>query len=89
METKISPDELADRLTDVLARVWEQGERFVVERDGERLATIVPAPPQSGITWGEFLALMRDGPRPDPGFADDLEAIQAAQSIAEFPEWPV
>ena len=88
METKISDAELAERLADVLDRVRGGGERFVVERDGETVAILAPPAPTPGITWGEFVALLRDLPRPDDGFADDLEEIQAAQGVATMPEWP-
>ena len=88
METTITATELSKRLSDVLNRVKYRGERFVVERNGERVATIGPAIDTPGITVGEFLAQLRDAPRPDPGFADDFEAGIAAQGVLEFPEWP-
>ncbi len=87
METKISPTELAERLTDVLERV-RGGERVVVEHDGETIAAIEPVTASPGITVGEFFALVRELPRPDPGFADDLAEIHASQGMAEFSHWP-
>ena len=88
METTISVTDLERGLAEVLDRVRDQGERFVVEREGRPVATIAPVPGQPSITWGEFVALLRELPRPDPEFVDDLEAIQAAQPLAELPEWP-
>lgn len=47
-----------------------------------------PEPFPSGTTWSEFVAKVGDLKMPGDGFADDLEAIQAAQGLAEMPEWP-
>ncbi len=87
METRISPTELAERLTDVLERV-RSGERIMVERDGQVIAAIAPVASSADITVGEFFALARELPRPDPGFADDLAEIHASQGVAEFSHWP-
>ena len=88
-ETTITATQLAKGLSDALNRVKYRGERFVVQRNGEPVATIVPANVQPQLTWGEFVALLRDASRPDPGFADDLEAIQADQPLMfEPPTWP-
>jgi antitoxin (DNA-binding transcriptional repressor) of toxin-antitoxin stability system len=80
-------DELATSLAEVLDRV-RGGDQFHIVRDGEIIAMIIPGNGKPGITWGEFLAKYHELPRPDPGFADDLEDIQANQGIAEMPEWP-
>lgn len=87
METKISPTELAKRLTDILERV-RGGERIVVERDGEPIATITSSIGRPGITARELVARVGDLGMPGDGFADDLEAIQAAQRPVSSPEWP-
>jgi antitoxin (DNA-binding transcriptional repressor) of toxin-antitoxin stability system len=85
---KLTEAALAERLDEMLERA-SQGEEFAIERDGEVIATIGPPSVQLGITWGEFVAKYRDLPRPDPGFADDLEAIQAEQPpMTAPPEWP-
>ena len=57
-------------------------------RNGEPVATVVPAGAQPGITVEEFVTRVGDLRMPGHGFADDLEAIQAAQGPAESPEWP-
>lgn len=88
METTITATELSELLSDVLNRVKDRGERFVVQRNGETVATIAPASNSRGITARELIALAGDLPMPGDGFADDLEAIQAAQGLAEAPEWP-
>ena len=80
--------DLATNLTEVLDRA-QAGERIAIELDGEVIAIIGPPSATPTITLGEFLAIYHDLPRPDPGFADDLEAIQAEQPLmADPPEWP-
>jgi antitoxin (DNA-binding transcriptional repressor) of toxin-antitoxin stability system len=80
--------DLESSLIAVLERV-RRGERFQIERDGKVIADLIPRPENAGITLREFLARYGDLPRPDPEFADDLEAIQAEQSMMqEPPEWP-
>jgi antitoxin (DNA-binding transcriptional repressor) of toxin-antitoxin stability system len=80
--------DLATSLTEVLERV-RGGERFVIERDGEVIATIAPPEGKPGITWGEFLATYHERPRPDDRFTDDLEAILAEREmLTDGPEWP-
>ena len=88
METTITATQLAKSLSDVLNRVRYRGERFIVQRNGETIATIIPAQDRPGTTWAEFRARVGDLEMPGDGFADDLEAIQAAQGNAEMPEWP-
>ena len=72
METKITATELARSLSDVLSRVLYRGERFLIERNGEPVATLVPTGPVPGITMGELFEVLRAVPPVDEGFADDL-----------------
>ncbi|MCC7024926.1 MAG: type II toxin-antitoxin system Phd/YefM family antitoxin [Thermomicrobiales bacterium] len=88
METTITATELSRRLSDVLNRVKYRGERFVVQRNGETIATITPFSPPPAVTLDDIIAKVGDFSVPGDGFADDLEAIQAEQPPAEFPEWP-
>ena len=79
METKITATELSRTLSDILSRVRYRGERFLIERNGEPVATLSPATPMSTISLGELLARLGDLSLPGEGFADDLETIQAGQ----------
>ena len=88
METTITATQLAKGLSDVLNRVRYRGERFVVQRNGETIATIEPVTNKPGITVSELIARVGDLEMPGDGFADDLEAVQAAQGLVEVPEWP-
>jgi antitoxin (DNA-binding transcriptional repressor) of toxin-antitoxin stability system len=85
METRISVTELARSLSDILTRVKSKGERFIVERNGERVAVLGPA--GRGISVDEFAERVGDLELPGDGFADDLEAVQAAQPRETLPEW--
>ena len=87
METKITATELAKNLSDVLNRINYRGERFIIERNGERLASLGPAGATPGMTVTEFLERLLDVPWPDDDFGRDLEAIQASQPKAVLPEW--
>jgi hypothetical protein len=85
---RVTEAELAMRLIEFFERA-QQGEQFAIERDGVVIATLGPPGMQPSITWGEFVATYYDLPRPDPGFADDLEAIQVEQRpMTAPPEWP-
>ncbi len=88
METTITATELSKGLSDILNRVKYKGERFVVRRNGETIATIAPASQPPGITVSDLIARIGNLEMPGEGFADDLEAVQAEQGLAEFPEWP-
>jgi antitoxin (DNA-binding transcriptional repressor) of toxin-antitoxin stability system len=88
METTITVTQLSRRLSDILNRVKYKGESFKVQRNGEVIATLSPATSAPGITVQELIARVGNLPLPGEGFADDLEAIQAAQGVAEMPEWP-
>jgi antitoxin (DNA-binding transcriptional repressor) of toxin-antitoxin stability system len=87
-DTTITATQLARQLSDVLNRVKYRGERFIIQRNGETVATIAPPCSVSGTTWTEFTARVPNLELPGDGFADDLEKIQASQGIAEMPEWP-
>lgn len=87
MDTTITATELAKSLSDVLNRVKYRGERFVIERNGEPVATLAPVGPAPVTTLGELLALLRDLPRPDDQFADDLREIRASQSVLSETPW--
>ena len=86
-EKRISATELARGLSDILNRVQRKGERFVIERNGETVAVI--GPPERGIHVDEFAEKVGELEMPGEGFADDLEAVQAAQPRDDQPAWPI
>ena len=88
MATKITATELAKRLSEVLSRARYQRESFVIERNGEPVATLGPPEIPMGSTLEELVAELRELPRPDDRFADDLEEIHAAQGSVPPSRWP-
>lgn len=87
MEHRISATELARRLGDVLGRVRYRGDSFVVERNGDPIARVVPLPVGAG-TLGEALSAWRSAGEPEAAFADDLERVGAADRPPEDPWAP-
>ncbi|MGH7267195.1 MAG: type II toxin-antitoxin system Phd/YefM family antitoxin [Candidatus Rokuibacteriota bacterium] len=83
MEYRISATELARRLGDILGRIRYRGDTFVVERNGDPIARLVPLPGKNPVTVGEALAAWRAAGEPDPSFADDLERVSALDHIPE------
>lgn len=81
MEYTIGAAELTRNLGNVLARVRYRRDAFVIERNGTRIARVVPVSAPAAGTVGEVLAtwLWADE---DPGFADDLAALNASDRTA-------
>jgi antitoxin (DNA-binding transcriptional repressor) of toxin-antitoxin stability system len=87
MASTITVADLARSLAEVLSRVHDRGEHFIIERDGEQLATLAPVSATSSITLREVVARVGDLALPGEGFAEDLEAVQAAQPPVGQPAW--
>ena len=85
MEHRISATELARRLGDVLGRVRYRGDSFVVERNGDSVARLTPLSEASVTSLAEALHAWRSAGVPEPGFADDLERVGAADRPPENP----
>jgi antitoxin (DNA-binding transcriptional repressor) of toxin-antitoxin stability system len=87
MVTRITATELARNLSAILNRVRYRGESFVIERNGEDIASIAPHG-QPGITMKQLAATMSDVPILDEDFEKDLEAARSILREPELPEWP-
>ena len=87
LEARISATDLSRSLSDVLSRVRYREEKFVIERNGEAIALLTPLGPGRRTTMRQLVELLKDIPRPDDGFADDVEALRASQQQAELPPW--
>lgn len=85
MEHRISATELARKLGDILGQVRYRGDSFVVERNGNPVARIVPLPERVILSLREALSAWRAAGQPDPDFADDLEHIGATDGAPENP----
>ena len=89
-ETTITATELARNLSDILNRVKYRGERFLVERNGEAVATLEPAkalPPKG--TLRDLIRLTIEAGL-DEDWADDMEKVHADmnQPVPPGPDWP-
>ena len=88
MDQKITATELARSLSDILSRVQYRSESFVIERNGQTVATLKPPDGKPPITLGKLFSRLRERHGPLEGFADDLKAVQASQEkIGPPPEW--
>ncbi|MGH7569697.1 MAG: type II toxin-antitoxin system Phd/YefM family antitoxin [Gemmatimonadales bacterium] len=85
MEHRITATELARKLGDVLGRVRYRGDSFVVERNGDPVARLVPLPGVSTGSVRDALATWRSGSAPDPALADALERVGDADRPPENP----
>jgi len=86
MELRISATDLARRLGDVLGKVRFRRDVFVIERNGEAVARLLPWPTADDATLGEaFRAWDEAGASDDPAFADDLERVNRADRVPQNP----
>lgn len=85
MERRISATELARRLGDVLGHVRYRGDSFVIERNGDAVARLVPLPEKSTVTIREALMAWRAAGPPDAAFAAALEAVGDADQPPDDP----
>lgn len=86
METNISEAEVASRFSDILNRVIERQEEFVVQREGDPVCRIIPAGP-SRFTLAELSELLSNVPKPDSAFWDEVEAVTRTQSSVPKSPW--
>jgi prevent-host-death family protein len=85
VETLVSATELARKLGEYLARVRYRGESFVVEKNGKRVARVIPATAPEAVSVSRALAAWSAAGTGDSGFADDLERVGAADRAPENP----
>ncbi len=84
MKLEISSTEAVRRFGDCLARIRYRGDRFVITRNDEPVAELVPASGGQRATWGELVDAVGHLPV-DPGFADDLEVVNESDAIPTSP----
>lgn len=85
MVKRVSPEELVRRLSEILASVRERGDSFIVERNGDPVARIVPIAEKPGASLREVLVAWRAAGAPEAEFADDLEKIGMADRPPDNP----
>ena len=85
MEHRISSTDLARRLGDILGRIRYLRDSFVIERNGEPVALLTPLPSGSAATVREGFRAWAEAGEPDPGFAEALGRVSAADRVPEDP----
>ena len=78
MDIRITATDLARKLGDVLGRVRYRYDVFIVERNGEAIARLVPLPTRTAVLLGDALRACRGAAPPDRAFAEDLGRVNAA-----------
>lgn len=84
MELRVSVEQAAASLGELLERVNARGESVIIERDGKAVGQLVAVPPPDSprrFTTADLADLLDRLPRPDPGFADDLQRIVDEQPV--------
>jgi antitoxin (DNA-binding transcriptional repressor) of toxin-antitoxin stability system len=77
METIITATDLARNLSDILSRVEHGGDYFMVERDGEIVATLGPTSRKYSATGREISRRIGHLRVPE-GMGDDIESMRAS-----------
>jgi antitoxin (DNA-binding transcriptional repressor) of toxin-antitoxin stability system len=72
MVRRITIKEASTQFSDLADRVKNSGDEFVVERDGQPLCKISPAPPKP-FTVADMVELLRSLEPPDPQYCDAVE----------------
>ena len=83
---KISATEAARNFSDLVNRVYYQGETFVVERGGEPVCAISPVGPAK-FTGSDFVRLLSGLPSPDQEYFDLIEQLNKKQSVLGPSQW--
>lgn len=83
MSTVLSASEAASRFSDLLDQIQTRGESFLIVRDGRQVAQLSSPSEHPRRTFREVVERLLAARTGDPGFADDLEDIQASQPPME------
>jgi len=82
MKTTISSSRMVRRFGDYLSQVKFRRDSFLIVKNNEPIAELVPVPEGRGGTWRDVVAAVRPLPG-DPTFADDLEWVNRSDQLAE------
>lgn len=84
VKVEISSTEAVRRFGDCLARIKYRGDTFVITRNDEPVAELVPAQGSRRATWAEIEDAVRNLAQ-DPGFADDLAKVNESDRVPSNP----
>ncbi len=80
MEHTIRATDLARNLGEVLSKLRDRRDSFVIKRNGRPIARVVPIEREADdATLGEVLSTWCDGAAGDHAFAEDLDAVSASE----------
>ena len=84
MKIEISSTKAVRHFGDCLSRIKYRGDTFVITRNEERIAELVPAAGSRRGTWAEIMKALEGLPH-DKSYAADLEAVNASDEIPTNP----
>jgi prevent-host-death family protein len=84
MKTELTTTEAARHLGDYLARIRHTGDRFVLTKSNRPVAELGPVPGGRRTTLRGLWEAMREADV-DEDFADDLERVNAADTVMTNP----
>lgn len=87
MPTHLSATQAVRAFSDLLNRIRYRGEEFVVERAGEPVCRMTPAAPAKSLSMRALVSLLREIPKPDPGYASDVRRAAGNQGRPPRSPW--
>jgi len=86
MSQRIALRDAVSQFPELLHRVRDEHQTFVIVSDGEEIGQLSPVPAVQPVTLRTFFELLKKAEGPDEDFARDLEQIQTEQpTIGEGP----
>jgi len=84
MKTTITSSQAVRRFGDCLSRVKFRRDTFLIVKNKEPIAELVPVPEGRGGIWKDVVAAVHALPG-DPTFADDLDRVNASDQLPKNP----
>jgi len=87
MRERISVSQAAGNFFDLLNRMRDEGESFVIVHNGEEVGILSPARETRPKTFNELVEMIQAMGPPDEDFARDLEEIRLSQGALPEDPW--
>ena len=87
MKSHVSATQAVRQFSDLLNRVQDHGEEFIIERGGEPVCEIIPVRPVTR-TVADLVQALRSIPKPDDEYWDILEDLTKNQPPLPSSPWP-
>lgn len=88
MTKRVSAAEARDHFSELLDQVRDEKTTFVIVQGEREVGQLAPVSPAEPMTLRKLVELVQEFGEVDPDFADDLEEIQAQQSLLPGSPWP-